>query len=158
MQLTDSLHAKFDTVINPMGYAVVRVQINGMVRKTLQIMIEKLDEQPINVEDCAIVSRTLSVHLNVEDPISGHYVLEISSPGLERPLIQPKDYKRFQGQEIVVKTILPVGNRKIFQGTLETATDDGVSLALKNQLEGGGGDRIEIRYGDIRQGHLVSKI
>ena len=157
MQLTDSLHAKFDTIVNPMGYGIVRVQINGMVRKTLQVMIERLDEQSITVEDCATVSRTLSVHLNVEDPISGHYVLEISSPGLERPLIQPKDYKRFLGMEIVVKTVLPVGNRKMFRGTLETASDDGVSLGLKHPLDSGS-DRIEIRYGDIRQAHLVSSI
>jgi ribosome maturation factor RimP len=157
MQLTDSLHTKFDTVVNPMGYGIVRVQINGMVRKTLQVMIERLDEQAISVEDCAIVSRILSVHLNVDDPISGHYVLEISSPGLERPLMHPKDYKRFQGVEIVVKTILPIGNRKIFQGVLETATDDGVSLSLKHPLDSGS-DRIDIRYGDIRQAHLVSSI
>ncbi len=157
MQLTDSLHTKFDTIVNPMGYGIVRVQINGMVRKTLQVMIERLDEQSINVEDCAIVSRTLSVHLNVEDPISGQYVLEISSPGLERPLIQPKDYKRFLGAEIVVKTILPVGNRKIFSGTLEAASDDSVSLSLKHPLDSGL-DSIDIRYGDIRQAHLVSSI
>ena len=157
MQLTDSLHAKFDTVINPIGYSVVRVQINGMVRKTLQVMIERLDEQAINVEDCAAVSRILSVHLNVEDPISGQYVLEISSPGLERPLVQPKDYKRFLGMEIMVKTILPVGNRKMFRGTLETASDDGVSLSLKHPLDSGS-DRIDIRYDDIRQAHLVSSI
>ncbi len=157
MQLTDSLHAKFDAIVNPMGYGIVRVQINGMVRKTLQVMIERLEEQSLTVEDCAIVSRTLSVHLNVDDPISGHYVLEISSPGLERPLMHPKDYKRFLGHEIVVKAILPVGNRKIFQGTLETATDDGVSLSLKHPLDSGL-DRIDIRYGDIRQAHLVSSI
>ena len=157
MQLTDSLHTKFDAIVNPMGYGIVRVQINGMVRKTLQVMIERLDEQPIDVEDCATVSRTLSVHLNVDDPIAGHYVLEISSPGLERPLIQAKDYKRFLGTEIVVKTILPVGNRKIFRGILETASDDGVSLSLKHPLDSGSG-RIEIRYGDIRQAHLVSSI
>jgi ribosome maturation factor RimP len=157
MQLTDSLHTKFDDIVNPMGYGIVRVQINGMIRKTLQVMIERLDEEAINVEDCAIVSRTLSVHLNVDDPISGHYVLEISSPGLERPLMYPKDYKRFLGVEIVVKTILPVENRKIFRGTLETASDDGVSLSLKHSLDSGS-DRIDIRYGDIRQAHLVSLI
>ena len=157
MQLTDSLHAKFDDIVNPMGYAIVRVQINGMVRKTLQVMIERLEDQAITVDDCAIVSRTLSVHLNVDDPISGHYVLEISSPGLERPLVQPKDYKRFQGREIVVKIILPVGNRKVFQGILEAATDDGVSLSLKHPLDSGS-DRIDIRYGEIRQAHLVSSI
>jgi ribosome maturation factor RimP len=157
MQLTESLHTKFDTIINPLGYSVVRVQINGMVRKTLQVMLERLDDLPITVEECATLSRIISVHLNVEDPIAGHYILEISSPGLERPLIRPKDYKRFQGLEIMVKTILPIGNRKIFKGILETASDDGVSLSLKHPLDSGA-DRIDIRYGDIRQAHLVSAI
>ncbi len=157
MQLIDSLHEKFDSIINPMGYGVVRVQITGMTRKTLQVMIEKLDEQPINVDDCAQVSRTLSVHLNVDDPISGSYVLEVSSPGPDRPITQPKDYKRFLGLEIVLKTILPVENRKNFQGVLEAASDEAISLHLKHPLDSGS-DRIDIRYGDIRQANLVSSI
>ncbi len=157
MRLTDSLHETFDSIIHPMGYGVVRVQINGMVRKTLQVMIERLDEQPINVDDCATVSRTLSVHLNVEDPISGSYTLEISSPGLERPIVRPKDYKRFLGLEIVVKTILPVENRKNFQGFIDAVSDETVSLRLKHPLDSGL-DRIDISYGDIRQAHLVSSI
>lgn len=157
MKLIDSLYEKFDSIINPMGYGVVRVQINGMVRKTLQVMIERLDEIPINVDDCATVSRTLSVHLNVEDPIQGSYVLEISSPGLERPIVHPKDYKRFLGSEIMVKTILPVENRKNFQGLIEAASDESVSIRLKQPLDGGS-DLIDIRYGDIRQANLVSSI
>ena len=120
-------------------------------------MIERLDEQPINVDDCATVSRTLSVHLNVEDPISGSYTLEISSPGLERPIVRPKDYKRFLGLEIVVKTILPVENRKNFQGFIDAVSDETVSLRLKHPLDSGL-DRIDISYGDIRQAHLVSSI
>ncbi len=157
MQLVDSLHDKFDSIINPMGYGVVRVQITGTIRKTLQVMIEKLDEQPINVDDCAQVSRTLSVHLNVDDPIAGAYVLEVSSPGLERPITRQKDYKRFLGSEIVIKTILPVENRKNFQGFLEMASEEGISLRLKHPLDSGS-DRIDIRYGDIRQANLVSSI
>lgn len=157
MQLVDSLYDKFDSIINPMGYGVVRVQITGTIRKTLQVMIERLDEVPINVDDCAQVSRTLSVHLNVEDPISGAYVLEISSPGLDRPITRQKDYKRFLGSEIVIKTILPVENRKNFQGFLEIASEECVSLHLKHPLDSGL-DRIDIRYGDIRQANLVSSI
>lgn len=157
MQLVDSLHDTFDSIINPMGYGVVRVQITGTIRKTLQVMIERLDGIPVNVDDCAQVSRTLSVHLNVEDPISGAYVLEISSPGLDRPITRQKDYKRFLGSEIMIKTILPVENRKNFQGFLEAASEECVSLHLKHPLDSGS-DRIDIRYGDIRQANLVSSI
>jgi ribosome maturation factor RimP len=157
MQLIDSLFQSFEKIIDPMGYGVVRVQINGMKRRVLQVMIERKDEQPINVDDCAEVSRTISVHLDVEDPIPGQYTLEISSPGLERPLVRAKDYKRFLGHEIMVRTILPVENRKNFQGFLENSSDDGISIHLKHPLDSGL-DKIDIRYGDIRQAHLVSAI
>jgi ribosome maturation factor RimP len=109
------------------------------------------------VDDCAQVSRTLSVHLNVEDPISGAYVLEVSSPGLERPITKQKDYKRFIGLEIMIKTILPVENRKNFQGFLESASEESISLRLKHPLDSGS-DRIDIRYGDIRQANLTNSI
>lgn len=157
MQLVDSLFQTFETIIEPMGYRVVRVQINGMKRRVLQVMIERTDDQSITVDDCADVSRTLSVHLDVEDPIPGQYTLEISSAGLERPLVRLQDYNRFQGHEIMVRTILPVENRKNFQGLLENVSDDIISIRLKHPLDNGL-DKIEIRYGDIRQANLVSAI
>lgn len=157
MQLIDSLFQSFEKIIDPMGYGVVRVQINGMKRRVVQVMIERKDEQPLTVDDCAEVSRTISVHLDVEDPIPGQYTLEISSPGLERPLVRVQDYKRFQGSEIMVRTILPVENRKNFQGILENSSDDEISIHLKHPLDSGL-NKITIRYGDIRQAHLVSAI
>lgn len=157
MQLIDSLFCLFEKIVEPMGYSIVRVQMQGMKRKILQVMIERLDELPITLDDCATVSRAISVHLSVEDPVPGEYNLEISSPGLERPLVKEKDYKRFLGHEIMVRTILPVENRKNFQGFLENAFDDSISIHLKHPLDSGL-DKIDIRYGEIRQAHLVNSV
>lgn len=157
MQLVESLLDSFEKIIEPMGYSVVRVQINGLKRKALQVMIEKLDGTPINIDDCATVSRTLSVHLNVNDPIAGEYNLEISSTGPERPLVRLSDYKRFQGKEIMLRTILPVENRKNFHGFLENVSEDSIFIHLKHPLDSGL-DKIEIRYGEIRQAHLVNSV
>jgi ribosome maturation factor RimP len=75
----------------------------------------------------------------------------------QKDLLHSQNYKRFLGLEIVVKTILPVENRKNFQGFLEKASDEGISLHLKHPLDSGS-DRIDIRYGDIRQANLTNSI
>ncbi len=112
------------------GYTVVRVSLAGGNRKVLQIMIERLDDQPINVDDCSTVSRLVSVLLDVQDPIKDPYTLEVSSPGLERPLVKPQDYQRFCGQTVVVTTHQPVNGRKRFQGRLTSAAENEITLEL----------------------------
>ncbi len=112
------------------GYTVVRVQLAGGNRKVLQIMIERLDDQAINVDDCSTVSRLVSVLLDVQDPIKDPYTLEVSSPGLERPLVKPQDYQRFCGQNVVVTTHQPVNGRKRFQGRLTSAAENEITLEL----------------------------
>jgi len=114
------------------GYAVVRVQMNGNIRKTLQVMIERIDGQPITVDDCAQASYSISVQLDVENAVSGSYVLEVSSPGLDRPLVKIKDYQRFVGHAVVVKTTQAIRNRRTFQGTLESATETDITVVLES--------------------------
>ncbi len=116
---------------NEMGYAIVRVQLSGNIRKTLQIMIERQDGETINVDDCAKASRKASVILDVEDFVKGAYVLEMSSPGLNRPLVKVEDFKRFVGHLVVIRTQCLIGNRKNFQGTLESATETDIRVILK---------------------------
>lgn len=112
------------------GYTLVRVSFTGGNRKVLQIMIERLDDQPITVEDCSTVSRLVSVLLDVQDPIKDPYTLEVSSPGLERPLVKPQDYQRFCGQTVVVTTHQPINGRKRFQGRLTSAAENEITLEL----------------------------
>jgi ribosome maturation factor RimP len=135
------------------GYELVRIQISGNTRRTLQVMIDRIDGQPINVDDCANASYQISVLLDVTNPISGAYVLEVSSPGLERPLVKIKDYQRFVGHEVVVKTVQAVGNRKTFQGKLESATETAITLLL-NEHRSDELLALDIPYEDIRSAHL----
>jgi ribosome maturation factor RimP len=126
---------KIEDALNPafseMGYDIVRVQLSGNIRKTLQIMIERQDGEAIHVDDCAKASRKASIILDVEDFIKGAYVLEMSSPGLNRPLVKVHDFKRFVGHRVVIRTQCLIGNRKNFQGTLESATETGISVVLE---------------------------
>lgn len=115
------------------GYNIVRILMSGNMRKTLQIMIERVDYISITVDDCAKVSRTVSVLLDQYNPIEGAYMLEVSSPGLDRPLVKLKDYLRFQGEDVIIKTHQAINNRKTFIGQLASVTEQDVTLILKNE-------------------------
>jgi len=135
------------------GYSIVRVQLSGNIRRVLQIMIERIDEEPITVDDCATASRLISVQLDVENAITGSYVLEVSSPGLERPLVKVKDYQRFVGHNVVVKTTQAIRNRKTFQGKLESATETDITITVDNP-EKDEQPIFNIPYSDIRVARL----
>lgn len=117
------------------GYTLVRVQLSGGIRKVLQIMIERIDEVAITVDDCTTVSRLVSVLLDVQDPLKDPYTLEVSSPGLERPLVKLKDYQRFCGEMVLVTTHHPIQGRKRFQGRLTSAGENGITLDLLEAAE-----------------------
>ena len=99
-----------------MGYELVRVLLQGRQNLTLQVMAERRDRQSMTVDDCAEISRSISAILDVEDPIAGAYTLEVSSPGIDRPLTRPQDFERFAGFEAKVETVQPVEGRKRFRG------------------------------------------
>jgi len=114
-----------------MGYELVRVQISGTGRRTLQLMAERADRATMTVDDCADVSRAVSAVLDVEDPIDGSYLLEVSSPGLDRPLTRRDDFVRFAGEEVKVESTVPVEGRKRFTGRLlGLDAEDAVGIAL----------------------------
>jgi ribosome maturation factor RimP len=112
--------------LTAMGYRVVRVAMIG--RATLQVMAERSDEAPMSVEDCADISRTVSALLDVADPIAGAYTLEVSSPGIDRPLVRPEDYDRFAGFEAKLELAAPVDGRKRFRGRILGRSDDRIRL------------------------------
>jgi ribosome maturation factor RimP len=104
--------------LEAMGYRVVRVALTGAQRPTLQVMAERGDEVAMTVEDCADISRSISALLDVADPIAGAYTLEVSSPGIDRPLVRPEDYDRFAGFAARIELSAPVDGRKRFRGRL----------------------------------------
>lgn len=104
--------------MDAMGYEVVRVMLSGSQHPTLQVMAERRDGAPMTVADCETLSRALSAVLDVEDPIPGAYRLEVSSPGLDRPLTRPADYARFVGQEARIETDRLIDGQRRFKGVL----------------------------------------
>jgi len=117
--------------LDAMGFDIVRVLLSGDRRMRLQIMAERRDGAGMLVEDCARLSRAVSAVLEVEDPIAGAYELEVSSPGLDRPLTRLADFARFAGHVAKVETSLPVDGRRRWRGRLLGVTGENVRLALE---------------------------
>ena len=117
-----------------MGYEVVRVAMSRG-GGTLQIMIEPADGRPMDVEDCATLSRALSAVLDVEDPIPSAYTLEVSSPGIDRPLTREKDYVRWAGHVARMETTQPIEGRRRFKGTLLGLENGAVRMRLEDGKE-----------------------
>ena len=105
-----------EPVVQETGYEVVRILTIGESNPVLQIMIEHQDyEKEITVDDCAKVSRAVSAMMDEKDPIENRYTLEVSSPGLDRPLTKPEHFSRYVGYMIKLETSVPVENRKRFK-------------------------------------------
>jgi len=134
MSLVNDIARMITPTIEAMGFELVRVQVSGNQRRTLQIMAEPQDGRQMSVDDCADLSRAISAVLDVEDPISDAYSLEVSSPGIDRPLTRPKDYQRFMGHEAKLETTEPVDGRKRFRGTL-VALEDGKLRLMADEGE-----------------------
>ena len=117
------LERKIKEVLLPsleaIGFSLVRIRImGGGENRTLQLMIDRLDEQPVSIEDCALVSRNASALLDVEDPINGAYMLEVSSPGIDRPLTKERDFERYVGFEAKLELRDVQDGQRRFQGRL----------------------------------------
>lgn len=135
-------------VIDGMGYELVRVAMMGAARPTLQIMVERKDYAAMTVDDCAAVSRAVSAALDVEDPIQGNYSLEVTSPGIDRPLTRRKDFERFAGFEAKVEMEKAVGERRRFRGKLLGLHEDAVRLATPEGV-------VDLDLGGIRKAKLI---
>lgn len=111
--------------LEDMGFGLVRARLmGGDARRTLQIMIDRLDERGLSVEDCADASRALSALLDVEDPITEAYTLEVSSPGIDRPLTRLRDFERFAGHEAKIELAELLEGRRRFRGILGGIEDE----------------------------------
>jgi ribosome maturation factor RimP len=128
---TNGIARLVEPSLEAMGYRLVRVVITSGRRATLQVMAERLDGLPMTVDDCAQISRSVSPLLDVADPIAGAYTLEVSSPGIDRPLVRTEDYDRFSGFEARIELVRPVDGRKRFRGRLLGTSGDAVRLATE---------------------------
>ena len=136
MSQESAVSAAIEEPLKSMGYELVRVQLSGAAqRATLQVMAERIDGKTMTIDDCTQISRALSPILDVADPISGAYVLEVSSPGIDRPLLRPKDFERWSGFEARLETRQPVEGRKRFKGLLLGLEGETVKIKDEAGLE-----------------------
>jgi ribosome maturation factor RimP len=121
--------------IEGMGYELVRLRLMGGKRHVLQIMADRSDGE-IEVEDCARISRAVGAVLDVEDPIASEYTLEVSSPGIDRPLTRLKDFERWDGYEAKLETSELIDGRRRFRGVLQGVEDGEVLVELPEGMIG----------------------
>ena len=134
-KLTDvaGLAQRIEPEVKSLGYDLVRVaMIGGTSDPTLQVMAERPDTRQLDLSDCETISRRLSEWLDINDPIEGSYRLEVSSPGIDRPLTRLKDYADWTGYEARISLKEPRGDRKQFSGTLEGIDGETVKLTDKS--------------------------
>lgn len=122
-----------EPVLDELGFRLVRVKISGRDGGTVQIMAERPSGE-MNVDDCATISRRLSPLLDAYDPMPGTYRLEVSSPGIDRPLVRPSDFAAWVGHDAKVELTEAVDGRKRFKGRIEDVVDEEVHLKI--ELEG----------------------
>ena len=117
--------------IEGLGFELVRIRLMGGATRTLQIMADRPDGG-IEVDDCGLISTTVSAILDVEDPIEENFILEVSSPGIDRPLTRLKDFETWKGWEARIETTELIDGRRRFKGTLAGAEDDEVLIEIED--------------------------
>jgi len=141
----------FEPVIEQAGFKLVRLRMMGGASRTLQVMAERPDGS-MDVEGCATLSHALLDFIEAENPIEGEFEIEVSSPGIDRPLTRLTDFTRWKGHEAKVELAAPqptpLGDRKRFKGTLEGLDGNDVVLAVDNA-------RIQIPFRAIIEAKLV---
>lgn len=149
MDICDKIATEIEPTLNDMGYDIVRVALNGNETKVLQVMAERQDRVDMTVDDCADVSRAVSALLDVSDPFAGRYTLEVSSPGLDRPLVRAEDYARFKGDIAKIELNHEINGRKRFKGTLKGLENNNTVVF---DFEG---TEMKVPFADIQKAKLM---
>lgn len=149
MQIKHPLEDLLEPVIDGLGYETVRILTIGQKNPTLQIMIDRKDGTEIVVDDCAKVSRAISEVMDEKDPIDDKYSLEVSSPGLDRPLTKIEHFKKFLGYETKIETGTEVSGRKRFNGKT-TAVDASGNISFVMN-----GENFIIPFSEINKAKIV---
>ncbi|MFT6268420.1 MAG: ribosome maturation factor RimP [Alphaproteobacteria bacterium] len=146
-QLEKKLTQMLEAPVEAIGFELVGVEfVRAGKHSTLRIYIDS--ENGVEVEDCADVSRQVSAVLDVEDPITNEYNLEVSSPGMDRPLFKPEHYHQVVAQTITVKLQMPQDDRRNFKGLLESCDDRGFVMVVDKE-------KFELAYDNVLKANLV---
>jgi len=146
-EAADQIRALIEATVESLGFELVRVTYGGGRKPTLQIMAERPDGT-MGVEDCAKVSREVSLLLDVEDPLQGEYLLEVSSPGIDRPLTRAKDFERWVGFDVKIEMVEAIDDRRRFRGRMTAFDGDIISLSMDD------GD-VKLAYADVSKAKLI---
>ena len=149
MDLLQQIEAIIAPSLQDMGFEIIRIRFSGQKRMTLQIMVDRMDELPINVDECAEISHVVSALLDVDDPIQTAYRLEISSPGLDRPLTRPKDFITWQGFNARITLKWMQDGQKRFRGMIVNYVNDKLLLGQENGIE------VELPFAQIEEAKLL---
>lgn len=150
MRPTQRIEELISPSLAAMGYELVRARLSGRDRPVLQVMIERVDRSPLTVESCAEVSRSISAILDVEDPIGSAYVLEVSSPGIDRPLVRLADFDRFAGHIARLELVAPIEGRRRFRGRLLGTSGERVRF-VEDEVKG----PVDVPFDAIQSAKLV---
>lgn len=150
MQRNMDLRTLLEPSVQALGFELVDVELGGSgANAILRVYIDSPDG--INVDDCAKVSRQVSAVLDVEDPIPSHYTLEVSSPGLDRPLVKREDFVRFTGAQIKAKVAAPVLGRRNFTGRLVEVGAEHIVVEVDNES-------YDLAFNNIEKAKLVPEL
>ncbi len=147
MTLEQKLEEMLKPTIESMGFDFWGCEyLPAGKNSTLRIYIDK--SQGVTVDDCGDVSRQVSAIMDVEDPIASAYMLEVSSPGVDRPLMKPEQFSAYQGEEVQVRTSMAVMGRKRFKGLMEKVLEDAIEVEVDGEI-------YEIPFNMIEKANLV---
>ena len=147
------LHERLSLLVSSMGYELLGCEMSSMGSKKLfRLFIDS--SKGVSADDCSKVSHQISAMMDVEDPIQSRYVLEVSSPGIDRPLFELCHYGRFVGSEIKLRLHAPLSGRRQYQGVLQRVEGDSIYL----MVEDGSGQEVEIPFSAIDRANVIGKI
>lgn len=150
MSIAKRIEAIITPTVEDLGFEIVRVAVIGSKYPCLQIMAERKDGSGIDVEDCATISRAISAVMDVEDPIKEAFTLEVSSPGIDRPLTRFKDFDTWAGFDVRVELHADKVGRKRYTGRL-LGTTEGTTILIEDEA----GERFALPFEDIHRAKLL---
>lgn len=149
MAIEEKIQEALSGSLENLGYEIVQIKYHKGENSSLQIMIDKSSEGSIGLDDCTKVSRIVSTIMDVEDFISDQYNLEVSSPGINRPLIKQKDFLRFEGRNVQFRLKEPYNGSKNFKGKMKKVDGKKVSFGVE------GIDELSVDIEDIESANLL---
>jgi ribosome maturation factor RimP len=151
-KIHSALHEKLEKLVNSMGYELYGAELTEQDRRVVfRVLIDS--EQGVKADDCSLISRQVSAMMDVEDPIQGHYVLEVSSPGIDRPLFEMKHYQKHIGSRLKVRLHMSVEGRRQYKGVLVRTEADLICLLVdESSLE------VTLPFSSIEKANVIGDV